>query len=660
MEGMTSTPTPDGRLRRRGPGGSGRPRRLRRILTTIGGGLVLGAAVVVPLDTADTADAAELGFPFRTDFATAAGGTLTGNADIVDGWLRLTKGYSEAGAWQMNDAFPSDLGLEIEFRYATWGGDGADGFALSLTDGAAPAGVGRPGAALGYACHTAAGVDGPCDLPGIPGGYAGIGFDEYGNFSSAINDSGPGRAPDTVAIRGSGSGTDGYRFLRNVPAPDGIATGSRQLSRVVRVTIQPNASGRLGLSVRSTAGMSPEFRTLLDDVPLDGPGQADLPPTLRLGFSASTGRHQNVHEIDELSVRIPADLAVEQSAIAATAGERVTYTVTSSNPGRNPSHPSDLVVDLPDTLQDVTWTCSAGAGGTCGDASGSAVDGALRTTVGLDRGGSVTHEITGTLAPDATGALESVATIRPEASMGDTDETNNVSRVRADIAARAELSTGKSVALLDGSDTLHPGDDVEYTVVARNGGPSVARAVGARDDLPAELTFATSDNDCSAVGQRVTCTSDADLAPGAEHAFRFRATLDPDYRGDGSDVTNIAVATSPTDPDDGDPSDEVVLPPVTGPGDDGGDDGSGGGGDSGGAGPGDGTGSADGGSSAGGAGHGTGTPTRGNGSGALAFTGTRGLGLLAGAGTTAALLGLLIRRFGRQMNRAASIGLRGD
>jgi hypothetical protein len=53
-----------------------------------------------------------------------------------------------------------------------------------------------------------------------------------------------------------------------------------------------------------------------------------------------------------------------------------------------------------------------------------------------------------------------------------------------------------------------------------------------------------------------------------------------------------------------------------------------------------------------------GTPARGTGSGALAFTGTRGLGLLAGAGTTAALLGLLIRRLARQMNRAASIGLR--
>jgi uncharacterized repeat protein (TIGR01451 family) len=643
---MTSTRTPDGRL--------------RRLLIAIGGGVVLGTAVVMPLDAAD---ADELGFPFRTDFATAAGGTLTGDAHIDDGWLRLTTaGYSEAGAWQMDDAFRSDLGLEIEFRYATWGGDGADGFALSLTDGAAPAGVGRPGAALGYACHGERGADGPCVDPGIPGGYAGIGFDEYGNFSSAINDSGPGRAPDTVAVRGSGDGTDGYRFLRNVPAPGGIATGSRELARIVRVTIQPNASGRLGISVRSTEGMSSEFRTLLDDVPLDGPGQADLPPTLRLGFSASTGSHRNVHEIDELSVRIPADVAVEQSAVAATAGERVTYTVTSSNPGRNPSDPSDLVVDLPDALRDVTWTCSAGAGGTCGDASGSAVDGALRTTVGLDRGGSVTHAITGTLPPDATGVLESVATITPEASMADTDETNNVSRVRADITARAELSTGKSVALPDGSDALHPGDDVEYTVVARNGGPSEARAVGARDDLPAELTFAASDDDCTAAGQRVTCTSDVDLAPGDEHAFRFRATLDPDYRGDGSDVANIAIATSPTDPDDGDPSDEVVLPPVTGPGDSGDDgDGNGDGGSGGGTGPGDGTGSADGGSSAGGTGQSAvGTPARGNGSGALAFTGARGLGLLAGAGTTAALLGLIVRRFARQMNRAASIGLHGD
>jgi uncharacterized repeat protein (TIGR01451 family) len=629
------------------------PRRtLRRLAALLGGGIAIGSAVVLP---ADVAGAAEIPFPYRTDFASAAGGVLTGDAAIADGWLRLTDdGASRAGAWQMDEAFSSDLGLEIEFRYATWGGDGADGFALSLRDGAAPPGVGRPGAALGYACHGPNGADGPCADAGIPGGYAGIGFDEYGNFSSAINDSGPGRAPNTVAVRGSGDGTTGYEFLRNVEVPGGVETGSRELARIVRVTIQPNASGRLGISVRSNTVSSPAFTTLLDDVPLDGPDQGPLPATLRLGFSASTGSHRNIHEIDWLSVRIPADVAVTQSPIVAAAGARVTYTVTSTNPGRNPSDPSTLEVAVPEALDDVIWTCAPGTGGSCGGDSGAVTDGTLRTTVGLAPGGTVAHEITGTLAPDAVGELESIATIVPEPSMGDTDETNNVSRVRADLSADATLTTSKSVALIDGARELRPGDDVEYTVVAHNDGPAVARSVGAVDDLPGELAFAGSDDPCVADGQRVTCTTADDLEVGADRAFRFRATLDPDYAGDGSDVVNVAIATSPSDPDDGDHSDEVVLPPVTGPGD-GGDSGGGDDGDD--DGSGDGSGGSGGGDGSGGSGGGAGsdrTPTRvasHGGNGSLAFTGAQGVGLVGGLAVSAALIGLVVRRFARRLAR---------
>ena len=68
------------------------------------------------------------------------------------------------------------------------------------------------------------------------------------------------------------------------------------------------------------------------------------------------------------------------------------------------------------------------------------------------------------------------------------------------------------------------------------------------------MRFAGSDDGCTAEGQRVTCRSEVSLDVGETRAFRIRAVLDPDYRGDGSDVVNVATATSPTDPDGGDPS----------------------------------------------------------------------------------------------------------
>ncbi|WP_351090169.1 hypothetical protein, partial [Shewanella sp. S1-49-MNA-CIBAN-0167] len=39
-------------------------------------------------------------------------------------------------------------------------------------------------------------------------------IDEYGNFSAEGGPSGPGRRRQSVSIRGSGSGTSGYPYLR--------------------------------------------------------------------------------------------------------------------------------------------------------------------------------------------------------------------------------------------------------------------------------------------------------------------------------------------------------------------------------------------------------------------------------------------------------------
>lgn len=171
------------------PGGpTRRLAALASVLTAVG---VLAAPALVP----SASSAGDLAFPYTNDFDTGAGGTLDGDAAIVDGRLRLTDSVrSQAGAWSTDDTFPSDLGLEIEFEYSMYndlGLVGADGLLLFLADGAAPQGVGAYGAALGYACRSSSTEGGtlPCDLPGVPGGFAAVAFDRYGNFSQTINGS---------------------------------------------------------------------------------------------------------------------------------------------------------------------------------------------------------------------------------------------------------------------------------------------------------------------------------------------------------------------------------------------------------------------------------------------------------------------------------------
>lgn len=513
----------------------------------------------------EPASAEELQFPFTTTFDDASGGTLSGDARTEDGWLLLTEAErNQAGAWSTNGVFPTSLGLEIEFRYAMWGGDkGADGILLSLSDGAAQQGVGQYGASMGYGCSDSSGDFGICDTPGLPGAYLGLAFDRYGNFSRSLNGSGPGQAPDHIAVRGSGDGTSGYRFLTNTPLLDGVDTLNRQNARVVRVSLLPDGSGHIRLTVRVTSASSDDLLTVLDDVPIEGAGQAALPETLRVGLAASTGSFVNRHEVAQLNVWVPTDLRSEHVMTPTTTGADYSYDVTVRNAGPNASDVSPVRITPPEGLSDVAWSCRpVDERAACGEAEGDVTAGAdIATSADLADGGAAIYTVHGTVGGDVT-ELTSEAAITTPASRADTDETNNVSRQTVPVTVGPALATDKAVALVDGAQTLHPGDDVEYTVGAINVGGVDLERVGARDELPVELEFTGSTDGCTAAGQMVTCSSDVTLMPGERHEFHFRARLDPEYAGDGSDVENIAVATSPTDPDDGSPSEPVVLPPV--------------------------------------------------------------------------------------------------
>lgn len=610
-------------------GGRPAPRsRPTRLAVALASALTALGVLVAPALTPSPSTAGSLGFPYENGFHSASGGTLHGDAVIAGGRLRLTDDLQrQSGAWSTDDTFPSDRGLEIEFEYAMWndvGDPGADGLLLSLADGAAPQGVGAFGAALGYACRheQSQGGEEPCDLPGLPGGFAAVALDRYGNFSLPLNGSGPGAAAESVVIRGSGNELDGYRYVDGVAAPGDVETDGAR-TRAVRVTLLPGDTGELFVTVRIEAGGG--LRTVLDRVPLHGDGQAPLPSTLRLGFAGATGTHVNTHEIDALRVRQPADLSVEHDMPATVrAGDTVEYRVTARNVGTNPSDPSPLDVAVPGVLQDVRWTCAAAAGAVCATPDGT---GDVATDLDLPRGGSATVTISGSLPAGTTGSLDSLATIATAPTLADVHEADNVSTASASVdesvVPEAHLETDKSVVP---ATEVEPGDEVVYTVTARNTGPADALEVGAVDELPTAMRFAGSDDDCSAAGQVVTCASGRTLAAGETVDFRIRAVLDPEYEGDGSDVRNVATATSPTDPDGGQPSPEVTIGVVR-PGGGGPGDGGDGGGD--GGGPGDGR---------------TDSPTpraggpaddgRGGGGGAgrggvLAYTGAEDLGLLA-------------------------------
>ncbi|MCF4121627.1 hypothetical protein L1785_11595 [Antribacter sp. KLBMP9083] len=505
------------------------------------------------------AHAAELAFPYGNNFDDAGDGTLTGDATVVDGWLQLTQADNgEAGAWQMTDTFPSDLGIDVRFNYVIHGGTGADGLVFFLTDGAAAMGAGATGAGLGYSQNTA-----PPGGDGVPGGYVGVAFDTFGNFSGDLaGPGGPGQTPNSIAVRGSGDGQVGYNYITGAPAPAPLQMpGGRAEARPARITIIPDADGDLLLTVWTNAGPGTGMQRVLTNVNLsDAAGQADLPAQLRIGFSAGTGAFTNVHEVDGLLVSVPTDVAITKDGPAdALAGEQITYTLVASNPSTVGAPGSRVQDEISATLVDVAWTCAAAGGAVCADASGT---GSIDTLADLPPLGQTTYTITGTLPTDFEGELENEATITVAADRNDVDPDNNTASVSTTVTMESTLTAEKSVALLDGDTALNPGEEVDYTIVVTNTGPSQAPSGGATDALPAGFSFVSAvDEACTADGQDVTCDGDGPLEPGETASFTFRALLDPSYTGDGEDLANVAVPTGGTTNVPSDP----VSPPYGGP-----------------------------------------------------------------------------------------------
>jgi uncharacterized repeat protein (TIGR01451 family) len=234
--------------------------------------------------------------------------------------------------------FPSNLGIVVNFQYATWGGQEyaghrGDGFSFFLMDGSYPPSVGISGGGLGYTF--------------LPGGYMGVGFDEFGNFSAGIN--GPGQMPDDIAVRGAADNSVApYTYLTGAPAPGGtVETGSRDGVRSVQITIMP-VNGHLLLSVMSNTGPGTPLEPVITNFDLEAAGQPALPPTFKLGFTASTGGATNFHEIRDLTVTAPTDLKLSKTATPVVdPRHQVTYTLTASNDYANPVTGAVVQDDVP-------------------------------------------------------------------------------------------------------------------------------------------------------------------------------------------------------------------------------------------------------------------------------------------------------------------------
>ncbi|MCU0548718.1 MAG: FG-GAP-like repeat-containing protein [Leptolyngbya sp. Prado105] len=241
----------------------------------------------------------------RSNSSAPTGGLPGGGTDTAgSGALRLTNNSQAQGSFVIYDQpINSASGLSVQFDLYAYGGDGADGISFFLIDGAAePTTAGAVGGSLGYSSDS---TRTPA-APGIKGGYLGIGFDEFGNFSvNGFGAGGTGFSPQTIAVRGKESLN--YQFLTNAKLSGtntiDVDTSVRsEARRRVGIDLSPNGNLSVSFDVNGNGTLEANEELINDFNITQSDRNGALPSTFKFGFAASTGSVTNFHEVNNLAI----------------------------------------------------------------------------------------------------------------------------------------------------------------------------------------------------------------------------------------------------------------------------------------------------------------------------------------------------------------------
>ncbi|MCU0546964.1 MAG: DUF4347 domain-containing protein [Oscillatoriaceae cyanobacterium Prado104] len=450
------------------------------------------------------------------------------------GALRLTTNGGALQAFVLYDnPVPSTDGLKITFDFFAYGGSTfqgpngfitpqpGDGIGFFLVDGAAsPTAAGGFGGSLGYANFNTPAFP---NVPGLVGGYLGIGLDEFGNFSDSTEGrSGPapqpitplpgdppvsltGYRPDSITLRGNQAG--GYAFLTNAISPIGIdniptsidfrdpafnfdntSTTNRDAARRrIQITLDPSTSATpnrltVALDLNNDGLFTGAGETLID-IPNLATTNGAIPPTFKFGFASSTGVATNFHEIRNLVIETVTPTPTSQAdVITIKSGPAfvkpngsITYTITTTNRGPQPAQQVLVQDELPTQLLPAfpgVPTVVASDGGTYSNVTRNVTWPRIPI---LNPGQSLTYTLTVGLPLGLNSgntltnfASSSAATFDPDLSNNDAS-TPTGQQLTTVTDTVADLVTTKS-----GPVTIGAGSTITYTLTTANVGPDPA------------------------------------------------------------------------------------------------------------------------------------------------------------------------------------------
>ncbi len=289
-------------------------------------------------------------------------------------------------------------------------------------------------------------------------------------------------------------------------------------------------------------GTSGNFQILLD---IANNLTADVNNT---AVASSTEVDQNPadNSESELLDLVESDLSITKTDVTdpVNAGDNLTYTITVTNDGPDAATGVTVTDPLPANVTFVSGDVDGNANLVTFDS----LSGDITAVIGpLANQATSTVTIIVAVDSDAPSPLSNTATVSANPNT-DPDATNNSSSVDTTVQRTVDLEIDKSVT---GSPVA--GEDITYTVVVTNNGPSDARGVTVTDTLVSELSLVTGSFDPGTSGAVLTENGQdlsfdiGDLVAGANATFSFDVSIAPSATGT---VANTAtVSTTDTDSD---------------------------------------------------------------------------------------------------------------
>lgn len=295
------------------------------------------------------------------------------------------------------------------------------------------------------------------------------------------------------------------------------------------VTPSFGAGGTVTCSIATLANGAGASFTLTAHIP-----SGTASGTVFTNFASVTSAQDPTPENDSATAGTTvasADLALTMNGPASVnAGAPLSYTIDIANGGPDATTGA---VSVANTLPaSATAASGSGSGWSCGAPSGGII-----TCTSIDsvaNGASFPTLTIAMTAPANSGNVQNSATV---SSSADPNPANDSASVTTNIAALTDVSIVKS-----GPSSVVSGQNIVYTIVVTNAGPSTATGVAVSDPTPPSLTFVSNSGACTTA---YPCNLGT-MAAGQSATIMSTYSTPPTFSGNVSNTATVSATT--TDP----------------------------------------------------------------------------------------------------------------